>query len=354
MQQTNIREARRADNQALLRLTELSAMKGNFELLVERKPDFFSLLKERGPYFLLVAERNKLIVGSIAASVHEAYVLGERRKIYYVSDFKVHPELHHSRLAFQLAHKLHDHLVSIGADLLLSTSIEGNRSVEPFFQGRMGISPFTKMKSFKGYQILPKLLPPFRNQYNIEEIQTNSIPELCDFYNSTFRQYAFAPSTNFDELIEKTNLVIRKDNRIIAAISLADYQALKQNIVKRMPAILKLITRISRAFTFLIPGLRLPLLGEPIKILYIKRIMAKPEHFDELKVLLNYARKISRSKSYSFLNLATHPDDRLNDIIGNIPKLNFKFNVWISSLRKDTVLLEKLKNGIIWEDYALI
>ena len=45
-----IRKALNGDSEALIELTRLAPMKGRISLRIDRKPDFFSLLKERGDY----------------------------------------------------------------------------------------------------------------------------------------------------------------------------------------------------------------------------------------------------------------------------------------------------------------
>ena len=348
-----IREAKHTDNEGLLRLTALTTMKGIIDLRIERKPNFFSLLKERGPFFMLVAENNRDIIGSIAVYQHNVLLLGQVRKIYYVCDFKVHPDFQHSSLAYRLVKKLQEYLFAIDADILLCTSILGNYSVEPFFDGRLGIPPFMDMETFNVYQVplpfKPEITDPYRDNITKEEID-----ELCDFYNTQANKYTMAPFTRPEDLRDKINLIERKNGQIIAAICLADYLHLKQNVVADMPLYLNILSQTSNLIARLLPAFSLPQKGQPIRLINVKRLAARPECMSELGMLIARARYLLYRNKFTFLTIALHPEDNCHQIFKKLSKFSFYSKVWISSLKGDENLLRTLKKGVLFEDYSLV
>lgn len=349
-----IREATPDDNEGLLRLTSLVGMRGVIDLRIDRKPDFFALLHERGPCYILVAESDGQIVGIIAAAVHEAIVVGNLCTIYYVSDFKVHPDHQNSRLAFRLVNKLLDYLKSMEADLLLCTSILGNKKVEPFFEGHLGIPRFTEMGTFSVFQILPSLVRSKEVHLPDRSRTEHELEELCDFFNLASQDYTMAPHTKPQDLKNKMNLFKRENGKIIAAVCIADYMRLKQNVVTKVPFKLKLISKGVNLLSHLIPSFHLPEEGEAIRLLNIKRMAVSSGKFAELQKLISSARYLLYRNQFIFLTIALHPADPCRKIFARLPKFTLFSNVWMSSLKGDQNLLNTLQKGVLFEDYSLV
>jgi hypothetical protein len=349
-----IREATPDDNEGLLRLTSLVGMRGVIDLRIDRKPDFFALLKERGPCYILVAESDGQIVGIIASAVHEALVMGNLRTIHYISDFKVHPDHQNSTLAFRMVEKLVGYLKLIDADLLLCTSILGNKKVEPFFQGHLGIPRFTEMGTFSVFQILPSLF----GGKDLHLLQGGSskdeLEELSDFFNMESQDFAMAPHTKPQDLKNKMNLLKRENGKIIAAVCIADYMHLKQNVVTKVPFNLKLISKGVNLLSHLIPSFHLPEEGEAIRLLNIKRMAVSSGKISDLHKLISSARYMLYKNQFIFLTIALHPADPCRKVFTRLPKFTLFSKVWMSSLKGDQDLLNTLQKGVLFEDYSLV
>jgi hypothetical protein len=349
-----IRKAIAADNQALILLSELTAMEGKFVLHVERRPNFFSLLKERGDFIVFVAEVNNSIVGSIASSNQRATIAGKSREYHYISDLKVHPNHRNSSIAYRLAKTMYRHLISLEAEILISTSIAGNKNVHPFFNGRLGIPEFNHLGRLTGYHLLPYYARLSKKLKAVESKMNSNLDELSTFYNSCISAYVIAPFTEPRDLKNKTNLVIRRNNQIVAALSYCDHSALKQNVIRQIPPYLDYLLKTCKAISLLVPNLQIPQTGKPINLLYVSRMAAKPGHIDEIKRLIKLCRRAAFKEGHSFVSLALDSNDPLIKSINSAPKLSFKFNVWLSSLKNDARLVEKIQEGIISTDYSLI
>lgn len=97
-----IRNATVHDNDKLIELTSLTPMAGAISLRIDRKPDFFLLLKKRGEYKVIVAEKRHKIIGSISCSTQPTIVCNKEHLVYYIRDLKVHPDFTGTRLAYRL------------------------------------------------------------------------------------------------------------------------------------------------------------------------------------------------------------------------------------------------------------
>ncbi|WP_423129224.1 GNAT family N-acetyltransferase [Gaoshiqia sp. Z1-71] len=350
----HIREAKPADNESLLRLTALTPMKGIIELRIERQPDFFALLRERGPFFMLVAENNGEIVGSIAVSTHQTLLVGRPSLVHYISDFKVHPDHQRTRLAFRLIKGLNEHLISVDADLLLCTTVLGNDPVEAFFDGRLGMPPFVEMATFRVFQFLPRPVKPAKNNLPVMPVADEELEQLADFYNACANNYTLAPFSKPDELAGKINLATKKNGQYTAALTLADYSWFKQNIIVNLPLSLNLLCRTSQLSSALLPAFRLPQKGEPIRLINMKRLAVLPGCLDGLNRLIAHARYLLYRDRFIFLTLALHPADKLQSIRQGLPGFSFYSKLWASSLKGNENLLKELKAGVIFEDYSLV
>src|SRR5712675_1161982 len=97
-----IREASTDDNKQLLSLTSQNAMEGTISLRIDRNPDFFSLLRERGSSITYVAEHNHKIIGCFSCSESRVYINRVPTRIHYLSDLKVDGNRQGSVAAFRL------------------------------------------------------------------------------------------------------------------------------------------------------------------------------------------------------------------------------------------------------------
>ena len=105
-----IREAKCADNEALLALARVTPMDGRFALRMDRDPDFFALLRRRGEPIVFVATCESRVIGSVSAAIHPTYVNGVLEEVAHVGDLKVPPLFTGKRLSSRLISALDSHL----------------------------------------------------------------------------------------------------------------------------------------------------------------------------------------------------------------------------------------------------
>ena len=157
-----------------------------------------------------------------------------------------------------------------------------------------------------------------------------------------------------EKLEGTTSFSIKEGNKIVAAMCLIDTMNVKQNVVTKlswkMNYLLKLINRFSG-----ITGIsKMPFLNEPVGMMYIKYLAVDKTQKQVVKLLINHARHIVYEKSYSFVSLGLHEKDPLNSCFSGLLKLSFNSVGMLLSIKNNRDLIEKVKNGIPFEDYSLV
>jgi Acetyltransferase (GNAT) family len=347
-----IKEATRSDNEGLVYLTSLTPMKGNISIRIDRKPDFFRLLEMRGLSFVIVAELNNDIIGSYSASAVDVFIDGKQEQVYYLGDFRVHPDHRKSTIAARLAKAMLQKLESLNADLLFCTAAYGNDDVIPFFKGRAFIPLAKEVGIFNVLQIIPTPFKTRTAKYHVEEGPFAS--SGVSFFNNFMTKFQLG-SVYSESSLENTTLITASfNNTVIAAITLFDAGHAKQNVLIRLPLYLKSIFKLINAIKTILPVVTLPEINEVVRILYIKSFACEPGHEQALKSLLGRARNIAYEKKYTFLAVGIHEKDPFIKIFSNFPKFTFKSRGFITSLKGRKEKIDSILKGIPFEDYSLV
>jgi hypothetical protein len=347
-----IREGIHSDNDGILNLTSLAPMKGKISIIIDRKPDFFKLLEMRGPSIVLIAEINNEIIGSFSASAVNVFVNERPEVIYYLADFKVHPDYQKSTVAMRLAKAMQQKLELKNADLVYCTVAQGNITVNPFLKGRASLQPFKEMGIFKVLQIIPT---PFRNnskKYEINEGLSN--PSGISYFGNFMKKYQLGPFYINKSFENSTLITASLNNKVVSAIILSDTGQAKQNVLIKLPLYLKILVKILQIINAIVPIIILPKINEPIRILYIKSFAYEPGYEDALRFLLGRARRIAFEKKFMFLTIGIHENDPKLKIFSRYPKFVFKSLGLITSLKGGKDKIHSVLNGIPFEDYSLV
>jgi hypothetical protein len=342
-----IRHALPTDSPSLIALTALTPMQGTISLRIDRKPDFFRLLKERGEAIVLVAEdESKNIVGSFSAAKQSFFLDDDVIPVYYLGDLKVHPTHTRSLLAYKLVKEMHRQLLQAGADLLVCTAAEGNASVFPFFDGRAGIPPFRRVNTFHVYQMLPR-------KGNIAGLITSAKEDLQAFFQTFYRRFHFHPCMHISE--DEKRLVVKNEQVILAAITLYDPSNMKQNVVMDYPFSLQLTLGLLRRLKKILPLPPLPAKGQALRLLYVRQFGFLPKAKEAFLQLLQDARAYAFQHQYHFLTVAVDERDlELRKLVAPLSRLSFRSVSLATSLSNNQALLQDVCSGIAYEDYSLV
>ena len=346
----NIRHATAADSDALINLSALTPMKGRISLRIDRNPDFFQLLRERGTYIAFVAETEKKeIVGSFTAACQTFFIEQTEVPVYYLGDLKVHPQYTGSSLAYRIVQKMYAELKAGGADLLYCNTVKGNDSVMPFFGGRAGIPEFKNICRFHLYQVLPRRS---RGQ-NTDTTESYNLEELELFYKNFYSRYGFFP--DIKQLASCTHFIRKENGKILAALSVADTASFKQNVLISYPVGIGILLGIFRILRPLLSLPRIPQKNLPLNILYVKFYGGAKFSDQALEGLIGQARHFAYENNYHFLSIAVdEKDERMNRLMKKWKLFVFNSNGLLTSLKDQTGLITRISTAISYEDFSLV
>jgi hypothetical protein len=309
-------------------------MKGEISIRIDRNPLFFRLLELRGPSFVIVAEIQKKIIGSYSISKAKVYIDGKSETIYYLGDFKVHPDFQKSTVAIRLIKAAYQKLISINADLLFCTVALGNDPVAPFFKGRAFIPPAKNIGTFTIFQIIPSPFISKSRKYCIEE-KRFSLPFISFFENCTL-------------------ITASINNELVAAMALADVEDAKQSVLINLSFKFKCIAMLMRGITKLFPVIRMPQINKTARILYIKSFSYKPGYEYALKPMIEKARYLAYRNKYVYINIGIHEKDPAQKTFSKYPHFKFKTIGYVFSLKGSENKINSIIEGVPFEDYSLV
>lgn len=348
-----IRAANTSDNAGLLELTSLTPMKGAISLCIDRKPDFFGLLRYRGPYEVKVILEGSSIVGAFAASQQKNFLCGNCETIFYLADFKVHPDYRGTSVAVRLVRAMIDYLHEQSADLLFCLVADGNHRVFPFFQGRMGIPAWEEMGRFTVFQIIPSRTRSDKN-LDIRQMAPEGF-SIADYYQDYFLEnYTVAPGIEANEFEQMVNLMLIHEGSVVAAISLIDMNPVKQTVVIDMPFWLKGMVYLSKRLHAALGWMILPGVGESIRMLNIRFWAYNQGHEWALKALVQQARCIAAEEKHHFLSVGVQAQDPVGRLFGSFRNIPFTSKGFVTSLKNNSGKLKSILGGLVFEDYSMV
>jgi len=346
------RLANSEDNQGLLELTASSGMAGETSLLIDRKPDFFSLLNMRGESKVFVAVDDNIIIGSLCVSFQQVYIGGQVLPFYYIGDFKVAESFRNKGIGLQLCDELANYIISKDADLAFLNVSKGNAKPFSFFKNRPNIPDFENIGVFKIHQFIGRRKRTLSKDYKIEYTGVND--ELIEFLNSSYCKYELGSVITKEKLQGTYCFLFRHKNDIIAAMCLIDTMNVKQNIVTKISWEMKSVLKVMQIFKGILRISKMPSLNQPVRMIYIKYLAVKTPERKLVKFMINHAREVAYQKSYSFVSIGLHEKDPLNKSFSGMLKLTFNSIGMLVSIKDNRELIEKVKHGIPFEDYSLV
>ncbi len=358
-----IRPAVESDNAGLLALTRNTPMAGTISLRIDRDPDFFALLRLRGESRVFVAVRAGQIIGCISAALRTVYIAGVPEIVAYVGDMKVHPGFSGTRVAFRLLQAIEADVRLAGIDLGFCVAAEGNRRVMPLFEGRLGITRWIPLGRFLVDGLAPWPFAGRSRGYSIEAAQATDLPAIAALLDRFHRSRQFAPQLSHQEIAQALapphgkpfpkTYVARSGERIVATLTLYDTGAVKRNVFLNAPALLKGALAALRVAAAPFPGLHVPRMGEALRLLSVRYAACEQGHQVALEALLAIARREAFRHRFTLLTIGLHERDPLRSLVRGIPRFTFSSLAFATSSR-DPGRLEKLAEGIPFEDYALV
>ena len=346
------RPATHLDNQQLLELTAATGMQGDISLLIDRQPDFFRLLEKRGQTKVFVAQDEERIIGSLSVSCQSVYVDRTVLPVQYIGDFKVYESYRNQGIGLKLCDELADYVISAGADLAFLNVSKGNKKPISFFKNRPHIPDFDQIGIFHIHQFIGRKKKPSSRRYVIKK--SVATPAVIHFLNEHYCRYELGTVITKENIEHADIFIIEENETIRGVICLTDTMQYKQNIVMKLSWRMKNLVMLLNLFRDILGISKMPLLREPVKMMYIKYLAVTHHEREIVRLLLDHARNIIYEKDYSFVSIGIHEKDPLNACFSGIFKLTFKSVGMLLSIKGNRQLIEKVKKGVPFEDYSLV
>ena len=346
------RIATQEDNDQLIELTASAGMAGEIALRIDRNPNFFKLLELRGETKVYIAAESNKIIGSLCVSVQYVYIKRELFPVHYIGDFKVAKSHRNRGVGLSLTNKVASYLMSIDADLVFLNVSKGNIKPFSFFTDRSVGTDFQSIGGFNIYQFSGKRKFETHPEFEIETVKVTD--ELITFFNDIYQKYELGSQIT-ERKLEGTNiLAVRQNGSLIAAMCLIDTMHLKQNIVTKVSFKMNVLLKLVNAISPLLGISKMPVLNQPVKMIYIKYLALKNDDKHLIRLLISRAKHIAYKKSYSFVSIGLHEKDSLNNYFSGMMKFTFNSVGMLSSLKGSTALVNQIKEGIPFEDYSIV
>ncbi|MCL6260575.1 GNAT family N-acetyltransferase [Aquiflexum sp. TKW24L] len=291
-------------------------MDGKIKLMIDRQPDYFSLLRLKGDYFLLVALDNDKIVGAIAYHIKQVYINHSPEITGYISDLKVLPEYRNSLTTYRLLKAIVEIIEQQKIEINFILTAKGNELVAKVLEGRAGLPLAKKVCEFYVFQFLPKIKPG-NSKYSIVPFQEKYRKPSIAFLNSRNSKLQFGTLVDHKEKIEGDQAwMIFHDSQIIGFVSVIDMEPYKQNVVMNIPLSVTWQLKLYRLF---FPSFQPPKINKPIRMHHVKHLAVAKGNMDCTIALIHQARHYAHQKGMTFLSYGL---DKKNELTKKIQPLS--------------------------------
>jgi hypothetical protein len=117
---------------------------------------------------------------------------------------------------------------------------------------------------------------------------------------------------------------------------------------------MKLLLKAMNALSGMLGIAKMPMVNEPVKMMYIKYLAVDNREKMPVRSLVNYARNIIYEQSYSFVSVGLHEKDPLNACFSGLFRLTFNSVGMLLSIKDNRTIVDRVKQGIPFEDYSLV
>jgi ribosomal protein S18 acetylase RimI-like enzyme len=308
-----VRDARPADNEALVALAAQCPMDGDMSLCFDRHPDFFALSRLVGdPWRVGVIDGDEGPIACIGVARRFVYLDGSPAQLAYLGDLKVHPLYRRRgagralvRWAVAAARDM------VGEDdLLLATMLAGNTAVDSLRRGfTPGVYQWATVRSHSVSLLWRRRLPQTR--LTVRPAGSADVPDMVGLWRRLAVSRQFAPicerfpvqAPDLDYL-----LAHHPDGELAGFVGLWDQHRIKQ---MRVTGYSRRLAAARVTFNLAAPLARAPRLPRPGSALSYRTVVnpcaPNPE---TLRVLLLHACNRLRGH-YSFITIGLDVRDSL-------------------------------------------
>ncbi len=363
-----VRDATLADNRELIALAAACAMKGDMSMRIDRRPDFFALNRLEGDKWRVgVAEVSGQVVGCIAASERLAFVNGDRMRIGYVGDFKVHPQHRNTVIADALSHYAARAFPDLSPTApLMITVLAGNRAMERRLSGPRGVAAFTRIGTIRTHSIpiLGRRRPANAGTIRIDNARWSDLESMTTLWDKVAPARQLAPPLTPDAVVDfirrapgldiSSYMIARSAaGEMLGFLAAWDQRSFKQLTVIGYSPRMRLARLAFNALATVAGAERLPRTGASLNCSTITHLCVPFHRPEVLTELVTAAYGAVRLRGCSVLNVGLDLRDPLSEALGGMYAQPTDVNAYVTPSRSG-VKSEQLDSRPLHYEIALV
>ena len=341
----SIRVANDADNAELLDLESVCPQGTSLVLQFDRSPDFFSRSRVYDNYKVYVAaEEEGKIVGTVGATLKDFNMGEEAVKGVYIYDLRVHP-------AFRGR--------GIGSKLLQQVIVEENEADLAYGhimeENYPSIALFKRLGFLNIHDFMLLNVPLYKRQEQasskIREMTTDDAPSVVGLINNHYRTHDFFAPLSIGNFLNRTRQltdygfqstqVVEVENRIVACAGLWDYSRILRINVLRVTARLKMLTYILRFANLFTTTMKLPLIGEFFRLMYVTDFAFAGEA-NPIRELIEHCLGLAFSCGCDFLVFPLDPSNPAISLIAKYRPIRTSYHIYAKSLKEKALSTQRM------------
>lgn len=341
-----IRRAQTADNDSLSRLFADVSMEADLDLEVRREPDFFGLYRVQGDdWECWVAENDRGVAGMGTILVRDGYLDGCLRRIGYLGDLRLSPELQGKKLLPRFYGPiLSEAARRYGCDVFLTTVIASNKRAMRALTGdgarASGIPPYVLIRRFDIRAVhLTVPLPRPRTNIAVRRAGADDVADIAAFLDDDGRRRPFGYAVPERELerrlrvwpdLDPSSFLLAHDRSgdLVGCIALWDPHALKRMVVRGYHGRMRAVHHIYNAAAKILRFCPLPPPGGQLGYGYATHVAVPSDDPGVLRALLHAAYTEQRRTGRTSLAFCVFADDPLAPAFRGFPYTDLSTNLY--------------------------
>ena len=299
-----------SDNDKIMRFFNDSSMETtDLKLRYERSPSFFTFLKyQADDVFVMGGDKDEKNLKAIATmTIRDGYVDGQKARIAYLGDLRVKGGVRYSMRWQQVFGDILKHskqMSDVNADYFITAVMGGNaKATQALINNKRSPYIYKKLCDYK----MVNLVMPYRKTASLNGVDINRAKEadkqeLLSFLAKQHKNKPFGYTREFferalsswDNFSLNSFIIIKENNRIVAATATWNPSPAKKIIVESLPKSLRILNKLVSPFT------KTSKVGEELKVQYLNFLTITQK--EDLKKIIEFLRVESAFKKYDLIS----------------------------------------------------
>lgn len=304
-------------------------MQGEITVSFRREPDYFAGCHVQGESFQIVKCVDKAqgqIVGLGSRLIRQGFVNGQKCRLGYLADLRVHPE-HRSGTLLARGFRFQRHLhTDDPVPLYFTMILSGNASaLDNLVGGRAGLPHYRDLGSILTPAIRLDLPKPTLQIPNVQFMRgrQDQLPNILQFVNRCYARKQFAPCYQLKDFgtshlrglqAEHYFLAVRA-NRLVGTVAVWDQKDFRQTHVERYSPALDRLRPLYNLISKFTPLKPLPEVGQAIPHFYLASIAIENDDPQLFRGLMRTVYREYKSSACHYFIVGLHERDPLAPVL---------------------------------------